>query len=88
MNIDAIRERSQRCEEARDAGEGTVGAYGWAAAAIASAADVPLLIEEISNLRAEAASLRDERDAARAERDVARTEVARWRATYGGVGNA
>ena len=92
MNLDAIRDRAQRCEVARSG-----DMHAWVAAAIASAADVPALLEEIGRLRANVDRLIADKgsqwedgyragcemshslgcDAVEAERDMLRDELAR-----------
>lgn len=51
LDLDAVRTRAEWYRANSDA-RGSVGAYGWAAAAINSADDVPALLAEVERLRA------------------------------------
>lgn len=50
MRLDDIKEHARRCEKARD-DLGPHSKQDWFLAAIASAADVPLLVQEIETLK-------------------------------------
>lgn len=62
MNLDAIRARAERCENARDSGD----ILGWGAVATESAADVPKLIAEVERLRDRCAHLEQQVEHSRA----------------------
>lgn len=80
-DLEAVRQRSQRCDEYRDDPHDTI--REWALAAVASAADVPALLTEIERLRSEVFTLTNSEDAMLAvvtvERDELVGEVARLR---------
>lgn len=58
LDLDAVRTRAEWYRANSDA-RGSVGAYGWAAAAINSAEDVPALLAEVERLRVELAAARE-----------------------------
>lgn len=76
MNLDDIKDRARKCEEARDG-----DMYAWAAAAIASAADVPLLVQEIERLTNACNAVQEGNRILDQVNDKYRTEMEGMRAT-------
>lgn len=79
LDIEAIRERSQRCDRLAITRSASIDT--WALAAVASAADVPLLLAEVDQLTTELQAARE------AEFEVVRLrgELAETRAALGNV---
>jgi predicted phosphoribosyltransferase len=74
VDLSAIRERSERCEQYRDEPHDTI--REWALAAVASAADVPALIAAVESLRIQRDNAEHSEDAAHEELRRVRGELA------------